>query len=175
MPLGGYLRRPGKRARRGTQVSRIELGRYQEKGVECGSQKRTWWRKLHESLLFWRAGREGGGGRGFSPPVFVHSSRRTAQINLGLLESSRVSEGLVVALLIGPHTSTEFFFKNKKKTPTDGDSTAQYTNQKGRASLLGLRKTWEELDAPTWRKGEGDDSPWHTIEAFLDMIYSEFS
>lgn len=43
-----------------------------------------------------------------------------------------------------------------------------------RRDLLGPRKTWEELDTPNWRKGEGDDSHWVTIEAFFDHIFSEF-
>ena len=41
--------------------------------------------------------------------------------------------------------------------------------------LLGPRKTWGELDAPNWRKGEGGNSHWDTIEAFFDHIYTEFS
>ena len=44
-----------------------------------------------------------------------------------------------------------------------------------RRDLLGLRKSWEELDEPNWRKDEGDDSHWGTVEAFFDFIYGEFS
>jgi len=47
--------------------------------------------------------------------------------------------------------------------------------RKERKDLLGPRKTWEELDTPNWRKDEGDDSHWDTIEAFFDFIHSEFS
>jgi len=44
-----------------------------------------------------------------------------------------------------------------------------------RKDLLGPRKTWEELDDPNWRKDDGDDSHWDTIEAFCDNIFSVFS
>jgi len=47
--------------------------------------------------------------------------------------------------------------------------------RKERRELLGPRRTWEALDKPNWRKDEGDDSYWDTIEAFFDLIYSEFS
>jgi len=40
-----------------------------------------------------------------------------------------------------------------------------------RANLLGTRKSWEELDKPNWRKDEGDDSHWDTIEAWFDFLY----
>jgi len=36
-----------------------------------------------------------------------------------------------------------------------------------------FHKSWEEIDAPNWRKEEGDDSYGDTIEAFL-FIYSQF-
>jgi len=69
-----------------------------------------------------RGGPEGRGGGGYmveriflsffySLLNLVHSSRRCAQINLGLLESSRASEGLVMAPLIGLQTSTEYLNK----------------------------------------------------------------
>jgi len=34
-----------------------------------------------------------------------------------------------------------------------------------RKALLGPRKSWQELDEPNWRKDEGDDSHWDTVEA----------
>jgi len=46
---------------------------------------------------------------------------------------------------------------------------------KERRDLLVCPKTWEELDEPNWRKDEGDDSHWDTIESFFDFLYNEFS
>lgn len=51
------------------------------------AEEGAWWGKSNESPLSWN----------FS----VHSSRRCAQINVGLLESSQASEGFVMALLQG--------------------------------------------------------------------------
>ena len=42
--------------------------------------------------------------------LIVFSTRRCAQVNLELRESSRDSEGIVRAPMIGPHTSNEIFF-----------------------------------------------------------------
>jgi len=46
---------------------------------------------------------------------------------------------------------------------------------KERREILGPRRTRESLDEPNWRKEEGDDSEWDTIEGFLDFIYNQFS
>ena len=39
-----------------------------------------------------------------------------------------------------------------------------------RRELLGGRSSWEQLDAPDWRK-EGDDPPYCAIESFFDYLY----
>jgi len=40
--------------------------------------------------------------------------------------------------------------------------------------FVGAKSTWEELDAPDWRK-EGDDGLYNAIEAFFSFIYHEIS
>lgn len=35
--------------------------------------------------------------------------------------------------------------------------------------------TWEQLDHPIWRKYNGQDEPWDTVEAFFHYLYREIS
>jgi len=39
-----------------------------------------------------------------------------------------------------------------------------------RRALLRGKSSWEEIDAPDWRK-EGDDPPYDAIESFFDYLY----
>lgn len=43
-----------------------------------------------------------------------------------------------------------------------------------RRELLGSKATWEEIDAPDWRK-EGDGEGYSAIEAFFSYLHSEIS
>jgi len=39
-----------------------------------------------------------------------------------------------------------------------------------RRELLGLKTSWEEIDAPDWRK-EGDEDPYYAIESFFSFLH----
>lgn len=43
-----------------------------------------------------------------------------------------------------------------------------------RRELLGLRRTWEELDHPAWAK-VGDEEPYDTIELFFHWLFQDLT
>ncbi|KAF8421196.1 hypothetical protein EV426DRAFT_706818 [Tirmania nivea] len=40
-----------------------------------------------------------------------------------------------------------------------------------RQELIGDARTWEDLDAPIWRKEEGEEDEWDAVEAYFAYLY----
>lgn len=49
------------------------------------------------------------------------------------------------------------------------------TVQKGEKVSIRAPVVLGGLDKPSWRKDEGDDSDWDTVEAWFDFLYKELA